>query len=114
MLITLHKHLYAEPLIYLTRLIFQIDINSQNEQILQLSALLTKFLWSSMLDIEDQNSKQRQTTRSPVVFQPLLKHKKSSTSSTSSTTDYDEEQLQVQTNKCSLKKINNYLQGFEP
>ncbi len=115
MLIALHKHLYSEPLFYLTRLIFQIDINAQNEQILQLSALLTKFLWSSMIDIDIDpdvatNSKRSiNKERSPIVFQPLLgkkqarKKKASNNNSSSSTTtlDYDYEDCpqQVQPNR---------------
>lgn len=66
MLITLHKHLYPEPLQYLTRLIFQMDLNLHNEQTLHLSACLTKFLWSTIIDIQNK------PTKDTLVFQPLI------------------------------------------
>jgi ubiquitin carboxyl-terminal hydrolase 34 len=65
MLIALHKHLYPEQLQYLNRLIFQMDLSLHNEQTLHLSACLTKFLWSTMIDIQNK-------PKDTLVFQPLV------------------------------------------
>lgn len=57
MLMALHKHLNIESIKYLSSLIAKLNLLKHTEQTLSLSALLTKNIWFTMLDVGNKKRK---------------------------------------------------------
>ncbi|CAF0722648.1 unnamed protein product [Brachionus calyciflorus] len=126
-LISLIKHLNINSIKYLSQLIAKLDLVKQNEQTLLLSALLTKNLWSLMLDYSETttqsksqkilNSPQSSTTSSidSTITSCNGKLLKKSRCKLSSSEDDEEmkKEIRTQTLRQRRQTVNNYVNNIQ-